>query len=30
MMQEQEWCMPNKFNTLAPQMTQLKQNVAGQ
>ena len=25
MMQEQEWCMSNKF--LAPQMTQLKQNV---
>lgn len=29
MLQEQEWCMSNKFN-LAPQMTQLKQNVAGQ
>jgi len=27
--QEQEWCMSNKFN-IAPQMTQLKQNVAGQ
>lgn len=27
--QEQEWCMSNKFN-LAPQMTQLKQNVAEQ
>lgn len=27
--QEQEWCMSNKFN-LAPQMSQLKQNVAGQ
>jgi len=26
--QEQEWCMSNKF--LAPQMNQLKQNVAGQ
>jgi len=26
--QEQEWCMSNKF--LAPQMSQLKQNVAGQ
>lgn len=29
LMQEQEWCMSNKFN-IAPQMTQLKQNVAGQ
>ena len=29
LMQEQEWCMSNKIN-FAPQMTQLKQNVAGQ
>jgi len=27
--QEQDWCMTNKFN-MAPQMTQLKQNAAGQ